>query len=134
MEALLSVRNLSIGIRKGKQLLSSVEDLSFDIYPGEILGIVGESGSGKSLTALSIAGLLGTEGSIGGNKEITGGSILFQEKGNVSGGITTARDLLTLPEKELQSIRGKEISIVFQEPFSSLNPLVKVGAQIAETL
>ena len=101
-----------------KQLLSSVEDISFDISPGEILGIVGESGSGKSLTALAIASLLGE------NKFITGGSIYFAGRGN----------LLTLSEKELQEIRGKEISMVFQEPFSSLNPLVKAGAQIMETL
>ena len=125
-EALLSVKNLSIGIRRfgkrgKKELLSSVEDVSFDIYPGEILGIVGESGSGKSLTALSLAGLLGE------NKELTQGSIIFQEKG-------AARNLLTLSEKELEAVRGKEISMVFQEPFTSLNPLVKVGAQIAETL
>jgi len=142
METLLSVKNLSVGIRKGTQLLSSLKDISFDIYPGEILGIVGESGSGKSLTALSIAGLLGTDGSItdssltdgsiGENKVVSGGSILIHEKGD--GGATTARDLLRLPEKELQRIRGKEISIVFQEPFSSLNPLLKAGAQIAETL
>ena len=125
-EALLSVKNLSIGIRRfskrGRiELLSSVEDVSFDIYPGEILGIVGESGSGKSLTALSIPGLLGED------KEVSGGSILLEENG-------MARNLLTLCEKDLEAVRGKEISMVFQEPFSSLNPLVKVGAQIAETL
>jgi peptide/nickel transport system ATP-binding protein len=123
MEALLKVRNLSIDIRRENKMLSSVEDISFDIYPGEILGLVGESGSGKSLTALSITGLLG-EG-----KEVSGGSILYN--GNGEG---AARDLLRLPEKELQRIRGKEISMIFQEPFSSLNPLVKVGAQIAETM
>ena len=126
-EALLSVKNLSVGINRGpasgkNRLLSSVEDISFDIYPGEILGIVGESGSGKSLTALSIAGLLGE------NKEVTGGSILYSHGG------TPARNLLALTGKELQAIRGKEISMVFQEPFSSLNPLLKIGAQIAETL
>ena len=115
MKTLLQVRKLSIGIQKQNQLLSSVEDVSFDIHEGEILGIVGESGSGKSLTALSIAGLLGE------NKKVSG-SIIYEGK-----------NLLTLTEKELQKIRGKEISMVFQEPFSSLNPLVKVGAQIAET-
>ena len=118
MEALLSIRNLSIGIRRHNRLLSSVEDISFDIYPGEIVGLVGESGSGKSLTALSIPGLLG-EG-----KEVTGGSIVFNGRG----------DLLALPGKELEAVRGREISMIFQEPFSSLNPLVKIGAQIAETL
>jgi len=129
MEALISIRNLSVDIREGKRLLNSVKDISFDIYPGEILGIVGESGSGKGHTALSIAGLLGTSGSpgseasLGGNKEVTGGSILYDGK-----------DLPTLTEKELQGIRGNDISMVFQEPFSSLNPLLKIGDQIAETL
>ena len=118
-EFLLSVQNLSIGIRRAASQLSSVEDISFEIYPGEILGIVGESGSGKSLTALSIAGLLGE------NKEVTGGAILFGSK---------EINLLQLPEKEFQELRGKEISIIFQEPFSSLNPLMKAGRQIAETL
>ena len=117
MDSLLSVTNLSIGIRKGNELLSSVEDVSFAIKSGEILGIVGESGSGKSLTALSITGLLGE------NKEISSGSIFFAGK-----------NLLNVSEEELQVIRGKEISMVFQEPFSSLNPLMKVGKQITETL
>ena len=134
METLLSVRNLSIGISRfspqgEKILLSSVEDISFNIYPGEIVGLVGESGSGKSLSALSITSLLGE------NKEVTNGSIFYN-------GITKTafhdgnaeRDLLTLSEKELQRIRGKEISMIFQEPASSLNPLLRIGPQIAETL
>ena len=131
METLLSVRNLNIGVhpfdkpksrRNGKpELLSSVKDVSFDISGGEIVGLLGESGSGKSLSALSIISLLGE------NKEVTGGSVLFSGGG-------TVRDLLTLSEKEMQVIRGKEISMVFQEPFSSLNPLLKIGKQIAETL
>ena len=122
-DTLLELKNLSIDIGRvvdGKtQLLSSVEDISFEIFPGEILGIVGESGSGKSLTALSIPGLLGD------NKEVTSGSILFGEP---------KKNLLEFTEKELQKIRGKEISMIFQESFSSLNPLMKVGEQIAETL
>ena len=117
METLLKVSNLSIGIRKGKNLLSSVESITYNIKAGEILGIVGESGSGKTLTALSIPGLLGE------NKIITTGSILFKGK-----------NLLSASEKELESIRGNQISMIFQEPFSSLNPLMKIGDQIAETL
>jgi len=117
MEKLLEVKNLSIGIRRGGDLLSSVEDVSFDIYPGEILGIVGESGSGKTLTALSILSLLSE------NKKITSGSILYN-----------GMDLTALPEKKMEAIRGKEISMVFQEPFSSLNPLLKIGTQIGEGL
>ena len=128
METLLSVRNLSIGIvrknRTGKnRMLIPVEDISFDIYPGEIAGLVGESGSGKSLTALSIPGLLDE------NKPVTGGSILFSR--GASGEKT---DILNLSDRELQAVRGKEISMIFQEPFSSLNPLKKIGDQIAETL
>jgi peptide/nickel transport system ATP-binding protein len=88
-----------------------------------MLGLVGESGSGKSLTALSIAGLLSE------NKKVTGGSILFQKNAGSS-----VLNLLTLPEKELEVIRGAEISMIFQEPFSSLNPLMKIGDQIAEAL
>ena len=124
-QALLSVKNLSIGLYRGfktgkPHLFSAVEDISFDIYPGEILALVGESGSGKSLTALAIPGLLGP------NKAVTAGSIVYHRPPGI--------DLLTLPEKELEGIRGKEISIIFQEPFSSLNPLVRVGKQIAEVL
>ena len=136
METLLKIKNLSIGIQRETELLSSVEDISFDIYPGEIVGLAGESGSGKSLTALSIAGLLGE------NKKITSGAILFRRNtdgsgevaGEASGKNKAAVDLLTLPERELQKIRGREISIIFQEPFSSLNPLLTVGSQVAETL
>jgi len=126
MKALLQVKNLSIGIKRGNErgktsLLSSVEDISFNIYNGEIVGLVGESGSGKSLTALSIPGLLGE------NKKVTNGGILFSDN-------NFEKDLLTLSEKELQTIRGRKIAFVFQEAFSSLNPLVKIGDQIAETL
>jgi len=117
METLLEVKNLSIGIRHGKDLLSSVEDVSFNIFSGEILGIVGESGSGKTLTALSILSLLSE------NKKITSGSILYN-----------GMDLTTLPEKKMEEVRGKEISMVFQEPFASLNPLLKIGHQIGEAL
>ncbi|MCL2373891.1 MAG: ABC transporter ATP-binding protein [Treponema sp.] len=116
MKTLLQVRNLSIGIQKRACVLRAVEDVSFDVREEEIVGIVGESGSGKSLTALAIAGLLGD------GKE-TSGEILY-----------CGKNLLRLGEKEFIRIRGKEISMIFQEPFSSLNPLMKVGAQIAETL
>jgi len=116
-EMLLEVKNLSVGIRKKNEYLNAVEDISFSMKQGEILGIVGESGSGKTLTALSIPSLLGD------NKKVMGGSIVF-----------SGRNFLGLSEKELSLLRGKEISMIFQEPFSSLNPLMKAGAQIGETL
>ena len=121
MDVMLKVKNLSIGIRQGEKIFNPVEDISFDINAGEILGIVGESGSGKTLTALSIPGLLSA------NIAITGGSILF------SGG-SVSRELLSAPEKEMEAIRGKEISMIFQEPYSSLNPLLKIGDQITEAM
>jgi peptide/nickel transport system ATP-binding protein len=119
MGTLLTVRDLSVGIQKNKKLLVPVSDLNFKIEEGEILGLVGESGCGKSLSALSIAGLLSPPVLL-----IPGGSAVFRGE----------TDLLTLKEEELRRIRGKEISFIFQEPFSSLNPLMKTGAQIAETL
>jgi peptide/nickel transport system ATP-binding protein len=118
MGSLLKLRGLSVGIQKNKKLLTPVSDLGFEIEEGEIFGIVGESGCGKSLTALSIAGLLSPP------VLVRGGSAVFRDK----------IDLLSLKEEELRRIRGKEISFIFQEPFSSLNPLMKIGAQIAETL
>jgi peptide/nickel transport system ATP-binding protein len=117
VKPLLSVNNLSIDIYAKSCILNAVNEISFNVYQGEIVGLVGESGSGKTLTALSIAGLLS------GNIKTSAGSISYREK-----------NLLASSEKELQEIRGKEIAIIFQEPFSSLNPLVKIGAQIAETL
>ena len=129
MDALLQVKNLSIRIRLDlpsgeNRFFDFVDNISFDIFPGEITGLVGESGSGKSLTAYSIPGLLGD------NKKVTCGKIFF--KNGISP--NASADLLSLSDRELQRVRGKEISMIFQEPFSSLNPLVKVGRQIAETL
>jgi peptide/nickel transport system ATP-binding protein len=115
---LLKLCGLSVGIQKNRKCLTPVRDLSFEIEEGEILGIVGESGCGKSLSALSIAGLLSPPAMV------LGGRAIFRNE----------TDLLTLKEEELRRIRGKEISFIFQEPFSSLNPLMKIGAQIAETL
>ncbi len=114
---LLCVQNLSIGIKKHNRYLKAVDDISFDIKRGEILGIVGESGCGKSLTALSILGLL-SEGI-----SVIGGSILFEE-----------RDLVSIRKEEFRRIQGKDISIVFQEPMTSLNPLMKIGKQIEEVV
>ena len=96
---------------------TAVDDVSFEIRPGETLGLVGESGSGKSVTALSIMGLVQPPG------RIAGGRILFK-----------GRDLLSLPEAEMRKVRGAEISLIFQEPMTALNPVFTIGDQIAEAL
>jgi oligopeptide/dipeptide ABC transporter ATP-binding protein len=117
MGTLLNVQHLSIGIRRGKDTLTAVDDISFYIDEGEILGLVGESGCGKSLTCLSVPALLAA-----GIKR-SGGDIFFK-----------GRNLTSAAPEELNRIRGKEISMIFQEPAASLNPLQRIGPQIAETL
>ncbi len=116
-DTLLSVQNLSIGIDGGKNIYPVVDDISFQIGREEILGIVGESGCGKSLTALSVQGLL-SEGI-----RVTGGQMIFE--GN---------DLLKLSAKKRREINGKDISMIFQEPMTSLNPLIRIGKQVGEAL
>lgn len=116
MGFVLQVKNLSIDIAADKNY-TAVDNINFDIKEGEIIGIVGESGCGKSLTALSIMGLLSR------NVNISAGNIIFNGK-----------DLLSLQKKERQSIFGKEISMIFQEPMTSLNPLMKIGKQVEESL
>lgn len=117
MTALLSVRHLTTVFEVGGRQVPAVNDASFDIQPGETLGLVGESGSGKSVSALSILRLVQPPG------QITAGSIVFRD-----------RDLLTLPEAEIRRVRGAEISLIFQEPMTALNPVFTVGDQIAEAL
>ncbi|MDR0709502.1 MAG: ABC transporter ATP-binding protein, partial [Spirochaetaceae bacterium] len=117
MMPLLCVKDLTIDIVRGKKSFSAVKSIGFKLEEGEILGIVGESGCGKSLTALSVPGLLPRAA------EVSSGSIAF-----------TGRDLLELPEQELCRIRGNEISMIFQEPLLSLNPLLRIGRQIEESL
>lgn len=114
---LLCVQNLSIGIENDKQYLIGVDGINFTMKTGEILGIVGESGCGKSLTALSILGLL-PEGI-----SVLEGRIIFDHK-----------DMVSIKKEELRQIRGKELSIIFQEPMTSLNPLMKIGKQIGEVV
>ena len=115
---LLSVRNLRtvFGTMQGE--VTAVDDVSFDVAPGEVLGIVGESGSGKSVTALSIMGLLPQPPG-----RVAGGEILF-------GG----RDLLKISKSELRQLRGSAIGMIFQEPMTSLNPVFTIGDQITETI
>lgn len=114
---LLSVQNLSIPLPLGGDRPYAVEDVSYDIFPGEILCIVGESGSGKSMSANAIMGLLPDY------LKPTQGRILFK-------GV----DLLTQPESQLQAMRGQEIGMIFQEPLSALNPLMTIGKQIGEVM
>ena len=108
----VSVSDLSVAIA-GRQVL---HDVAFDIAPGEVFGLVGESGSGKSMTALALMGLLPPGAEARGRAEMAG------------------RNLLTLPERELRRLRGREIGMIFQEPMTALNPLKPIGAQVAETL
>jgi peptide/nickel transport system ATP-binding protein len=110
------VRNLNISFSSSRGLIRVVNDVSLDIPAGSFFGLAGESGSGKSLTALSIMGIL-PQGAV------AEGSIKF-------GG----RDLLALSPDEMRRIRGKEISMIFQEPMTSLNPVLKVGYQIREAM
>jgi len=116
-EILLRAQNLSINIKNGKEKLTAVDNISFHVKQGEILGIVGESGCGKSLTALSIPGLL-AEGI-----KVSDGNIIFDGK-----------DILRMSKEELREINGKDISMIYQEPMTSLNPLIKIGKQVAEVI
>lgn len=122
-EPLLSVRNLSISFQNEKVWHAAVRQISFDLNRGETLGIVGESGSGKSVTSLAIMKLLPNNYS-----HIDEGEIIFQPDGK------TAFNLLTYSESELKHIRGKQISMIFQEPMTSLNPVMRCGKQIAESV
>jgi peptide/nickel transport system ATP-binding protein len=112
---LLSIRDLAIALPVGADRLYAAKNINFDLAPGEILCIVGESGSGKSMSANAVMGLLPQ------GVEPVEGSITFD-----------GREILGLSEKEMLKLRGSRISMIFQEPLSALNPLMRVGAQIAE--
>lgn len=114
---LLEIKNLSTEFEMKRGVVKAVDDISFTIDKGEILAIVGESGSGKSITSLSIMGLLQKPG------KITGGEIVFK-----------SQDLSRLSQKELQKIRGNQISMIFQEPMTSLNPVMRIKDQIMENI
>lgn len=117
MRPVLEVKNLRVSFRTPGGRLEAVRDISFCLERGKTLALVGESGSGKSVTSRTLMGLLA------GNGTVDAGEILF-------GG----RDLLKLSEKELCGVRGSGIAMVFQDPMSALNPVVKVGKQITEAL
>jgi oligopeptide/dipeptide ABC transporter ATP-binding protein len=118
MDSLIEVRNLEVQFEVRGVVLRAVDDVSFTIARGETLGLVGESGCGKSVTASAIMRLVPQPpGKIGG------GQVLFE-----------GTDLLKLPKKQMRSIRGNRISMIFQEPMTSLNPVYTVGDQVAEVI
>ena len=115
--AVLEVRDLQTVIRHAGQELAVVRGVSFDVRAGEAMALVGESGSGKSLTALSLMGLLPTAA------YVSGGSVRL-----------AGQDLTLLPENERRRVRGTQIAMIYQDPMTSLNPLMRVGAQVVEGL
>jgi len=115
--ALLEVRNLRVEFNTRRGTLVAVDDLSFEIAPGEVLGVVGESGAGKSITGSAIIGLLEPPG------RIAAGEILLE-----------GRRVDNLPADEMRKIRGRKIGAIFQDPLTSLNPLYTIGDQIVETI
>ncbi|MDN6640367.1 MAG: ABC transporter ATP-binding protein [Tetragenococcus sp.] len=117
VEKVLEVKDLEISFTTFAGKVQAIRDVSFDLYKGETLAIVGESGSGKSVTTKSIMGLLAN------NSVVENGEILFN-----------GEDILKNSEKQMQKIRGKEISMIFQDPMTSLDPTMKIGKQVAESL
>ena len=114
-ETLLSVRNLHTFFLNGKKIVRAVNGVSFDINRGEVFGLVGESGCGKSATCRSVIRLVQSSG------KIVEGEILYNDK-----------DIVSMSEKEMAQIRGKEIGMIFQEPMNTLNPVTTVGQQLME--
>ena len=116
-DAILSVRNLHVSFKTDEGLVHAVRGVTFDLYKGETLCIVGESGSGKSVTSKTIMGILGA------SALIEQGSVMYE-----------GEDLTKIDESEFHRIRGHKIGMIFQDPLSSLNPIMKVGKQITEAM
>ncbi len=116
-EIVISAKDLKLSFYTDKGRVKALRGVSFDLYKGEVLCIVGESGSGKSVTSKMIMGILP------GNARIDGGSIIYQ-----------GEDLTKVSEEEFHNIRGKKIGLIFQDPLSSLNPIMRIGKQITEAL
>jgi len=116
-QLLLDVRGLTVRFPTSDGVVQAVSDVTFTLSRGETLGVVGESGSGKSVSNLAIMGLLNRQ------RTAIAGEVVFN-----------GRDLLTLPPEQLRDIRGKDIAMVFQDPFACLHPMYRVGAQIAEAV
>jgi peptide/nickel transport system ATP-binding protein len=117
VEPILSARNLVIDVPSEHGMTRLVDGVSFDVYPHEVFGLVGESGSGKSMTMLAVMGLLPDP------VRLTSGEVILR-----------GRDLTRLSFEEMRSVRGKSMSMVFQDPMTSLNPVLRIGPQIAETV
>ncbi|MBN9068892.1 MAG: ABC transporter ATP-binding protein [Rhizobiales bacterium] len=117
MTAALSVKNLRVEIPTRRGVLTAIDDLSFDIAPGEVLGVVGESGAGKSITGSAIIGLLDPPGRIAGGEIRLGGERIDN-----------------LSPSAMRQVRGKRIGMIFQDPLTSLNPLYRIGEQLTETI
>ncbi|MGY2487442.1 ABC transporter ATP-binding protein [Cupriavidus sp. CP313] len=117
-QPILQVRDLTTRFRTDRGVVTAVDQVSFDVAPGETLAIVGESGSGKSVTALSILGLIPAPAG-----SIDAGEIVFE-----------GQDLLKLGQRGMRAIRGNRIAMIFQEPMSSMNPALTIGKQIAEPI
>src|SRR5437868_12849799 len=117
-EPLLSIRDLAVEFRTDDGIVHAVDGVSYDVFPGETLGIVGESGSGKSVSTMALLGLIP------------------QPPGRIASGTATfkGRDLLKMSARELRRFRGDEVAMVFQDPMTSLNPVLKVGYQLGEAI
>ena len=117
MEKKLQVRHLRISFRTTAGKVQAVRDISFDLHKGETMAIVGESGSGKSVTSKAILGILA------GNAIVEGGEILYD-----------GQDLLKIGEDDFYRLRGDKIAMIFQDPLSSLNPIMRIGKQLTEAM
>src|SRR5437764_6540093 len=117
-QPLLAIDNLNIAFDTDRGQIRPVRDVSLSIFPGQTVALVGESGCGKSVTALSILRLIPSPPG-----KIAGGQVLLE-----------GRDLISLSEREMRSVRGKDIAMIFQEPMTSLNPVYTIGDQIVEAV
>ena len=117
-DKLLEVKHLKTEFKRDKAMVTAVNDVSFTIHKGEVLGLVGESGCGKSVTSLSVMRLL-----IDTPGKVTGGEVFLEGK-----------DLLKYPESEMRKIRGSKMGMIFQEPMSSLNPCMRIENQLIEAI
>jgi oligopeptide/dipeptide ABC transporter ATP-binding protein len=117
-DPVLSIQDLTVEFKTEDGIVHAVTEVSYDLFPGETLGIVGESGSGKSVSVMSMLGLIPIPPG-----RIVSGQALYQ-----------GRDLLTMPKKELRDVRGGKVAMIFQDPMTSLNPVLTIGIQIAEAI